>query len=91
MIYDEQQEFMLALENLLFWQVILNENKQKTKVAESFRNPVFEEFSSTFIFPVRVGTDPGLVRFPNSPNSIYTRGSGNLTNPGQASASNNFV
>ena len=34
--------------------MILNENKQKTKVAESFRNPVFEEFSSTFIFPVRV-------------------------------------
>ena len=34
-------------------QVILNENKQKTKVAESYRNPVFEEFSSTFLFPVR--------------------------------------
>ena len=33
-------------------QVILNENKQKTKVAESYRNPVFEEFSSTFLFPV---------------------------------------
>jgi len=32
--------------------VILNENKQKTKVAESYRNPVFEEFSSTFIFPL---------------------------------------
>merc|ERR1711990_1190178 len=32
--------------------VILNENKQKTKVAESYRNPVFEEFSSTFIFPM---------------------------------------
>merc|ERR1712032_131280 len=32
--------------------VILNENKQKTKVAESCRNPVFEEFSSTFIFPL---------------------------------------
>merc|ERR1712061_827832 len=32
--------------------VMLNENKQKTKVAESFRNPVFEEFSSTFIFPL---------------------------------------
>ena len=74
MIYYKQQEFMLALLKsalivILFWQVILNENKQKTKVAESFRNPVFEEFSSTFIFPVRVATDPGLVRFPNSPNS----------------------
>ena len=33
--------------------MILNENKQKTKVAESYRNPVFEEFSSTFTFPVR--------------------------------------
>merc|ERR1712066_318829 len=32
--------------------VILNENKQKTKVAESYRNPVFEEFSSTFTFPL---------------------------------------
>ena len=72
MIYDEQQEFMpllAALLAILSLQVILNDNKQKTKVAESFRNPVFEEFSSTFIFPVRVATDPGLVRFPNSPNS----------------------
>ena len=34
--------------------MILNETKQKTKVAESYRNPVFEEFSSTFIFPVGV-------------------------------------
>ena len=56
-----------ALIAILSLQVILNENKQKTKVAESFRNPVFEEFSSTFIFPVRVATDPGLVRFPTHP------------------------
>ena len=60
---------LAALLSILCRQVILNEKKQQTKVAESFRNPVFEEFSSTFIFPVRVATDPGLVRFPNSPNS----------------------
>ena len=46
--------------------MILKENKQKTKVAESFRNPVFEEFSSTFIFPVRVATDPGQASASNN-------------------------
>ena len=69
MIYFKQQEFMpllAALLSILCLQVILNENKQKTKVAESFRNPVFEEFSSTFIFPVRVATDPGQALASNN-------------------------
>merc|ERR1712071_85371 len=32
--------------------VICNGTTQKTKVSEAYKNPVFEEFSSTFIFPV---------------------------------------